>query len=139
MEGKDAPAARVGIALVGEEGLHAGGLVEKGQRVVPGVSLQPGRQAVAVLRRLGLDAAEGRAHRLGLDHADGASIDEEHIVREAGLKGKLRHGHTVGGAQVDLFTWLHRPSGGLEMLINMLSGFLLGFQQDVPCADLTAE
>ena len=49
-----------------------------------------GRQARQVGRRLLGHAAQGRALRLGLDHADGLAVDEEQVVGKAGLRGNSR-------------------------------------------------
>jgi hypothetical protein len=74
MKCEHALAARLPIEAVGEEGLDAGALIEKRQGAAP--RGHRCGQSDAVLAGLRLDAAEGRALRLGLDGADGLAMDE---------------------------------------------------------------
>ena len=71
----------VGIESVGEAGFDAGGLVGKRQRVAP--ARQAVGQALGVFVRLGLDAGEGDAFLLGLDHPGGLAVHIEQVVGEA--------------------------------------------------------
>ncbi len=101
MEAKHAAGAGLGVAHVGEIGLHARGLIEEGQGRVPGVIAQQVGQPPAVLGGLHLDAAEGLAHRLGL-------------------------GHAAGCAEVGLVAGLDDPAGGLELFLGFHSAALDG-------------
>ncbi len=132
VEGEHAAGARVGVAHVGEEGLDAGGLIQEGQGRVPGVGLEQRRQPGAVFRRLRFDAAQGRADRLGLDDADGAAVDEEHVVGEAGGEGELADGDAAGCAQVGRVAVLDGPARGSELPVDVPAGFLLGFHRALP-------
>ena len=76
----------------------------------------------AVLAGLRLDAAEGRALRLGLDGADGLAMDEQQVVGLAGGQGKLAHRDPDGRAQVSPTSVLHFPAGGSQKPVNIGAG-----------------
>ena len=80
----------------------------------------------AVLAGLRLDAAEGRALRLGLDGADGLAIDEQQVVGLAGGQGKLAHRDPDGRAQVSPTPILHFPTGGSQKPVNIGPGSFFG-------------
>ena len=90
MKRKDVAAARLGIEAVGEAGFRAGGLVAERQRRAPGGKTE--RHALHILLRLLLDAGERMARRFGLDRADRFAVNEQRVVRLAGLEGQLAHG-----------------------------------------------
>ena len=134
MKGKDAAAAWIGVEPVGEEGLHAGALVEKRQRRVPGQGDAP--QADGVLGRLRLDAAQCRALRLGLHSANGPAIDEQQVVGvnrrgwvALATQGELAHGDADGRAQVHLGAVLDLPTHIFKQCINPLPGLIFGLHQ----------
>ncbi|MEE9616845.1 MAG: hypothetical protein V3T90_07560 [Anaerolineae bacterium] len=99
---------------------------------MPGITLEQRRQPLAVLDRLRLDAAQRLARGLGLYHADGPPIYEEHIVGKAGGERELPHSDATGRAQVDRVAGLDGPASGLELVVNLLSGFLLGLHRALP-------
>ncbi len=87
MKREHAAAARVGIEAVGKEGLRARALVGERKRRFPG--RQAERDAGDIFGGLLLDAGEGVAFGLGLDGADGFAVNEQRVVRFAGLEGKF--------------------------------------------------
>ncbi len=131
MESEDAPRARLGIKAVGEAGLDAGRLVGERKRIMPA------RQAVGkplgVLVGLDLDAGEGGAGLLGLDHPGSLAVNVEEVVGEAVTgERKLADRHParrmdVGGADV-----LHGPAGRLQQAVDLLAGFSFGLRRHKP-------
>jgi len=69
VKSEDRPQAGIGVETVGEAGFDAGGLVGKGERVVPGGKSD--RQPFGVALGLDLDAGQGDADLLRLDHFGG--------------------------------------------------------------------
>jgi hypothetical protein len=124
MECEHATAPRIGVTIVGKVGLHAGGRIAKGERVVPGQGAEHFWQALTVLDCLWLDAAEGRPRRLGFHHADGPAPRKEHIVHLAGGQRKLANSHAKSSGAVHPLARLHLPAGGLEHLVDLLTRFL---------------
>ena len=109
-EGEDFARARLGVALVGEAGEDAGGLVEEGQRAAGGLDpLQFGR---GVVRGLFLDRGDGVAESLllGLDDTDGLAVHEEDVVGRAGVGGVFADGLALAGVMVPLILGLHGPA-----------------------------
>ncbi len=83
-------------------------------------------QANAVPGRLRLDPAERRSLRLGLDDADGPSLDEKQIIGRPRAEGKLPHRHAQPCAQVEVAAVLHHPAVGFQQSVDILAGVLLG-------------
>ncbi len=121
-EVKNFTRAWCGVGTVGKADDLAGGLEQKAQR---GAVFAPLERGVGVARGLGLGDGEvfTRAVALGLDHAHGVAIDEQHIVRRAAVGGVFAHGHARRGAQVELLHVLNDPARLLEFLVYVLAGF----------------
>jgi len=51
------------------------------------------------------------------------------VVGKPGGEGKLSHGHAAGRTEVGRAAGLDGPASGPELVVNLLSGFLLGFQR----------
>ena len=98
VESEDGARAGVGIALVAEVRLDAGGLVGEGQRIRP--ALRDPLFGVGVAFALLGDPGERGACFLRLDHAKGLAIDEEDIVGGTALRLKLADGDTATGGEV---------------------------------------
>ena len=77
----DGARLRIGVEQVDEAGLDAGAEVQERQRLDRRV--EPGGQAGRVLVGLELDAGEGVAGGLGLQHADRLATDEQEVVGKA--------------------------------------------------------
>ena len=57
-------------------------------------------------------------------------------IRCYGGEGELAHGHAQRSTQVGRVASLDGPAGGLELLVNLLAGFSLGFHRGFPFANL---
>ena len=124
MKREHAAAARVGIEAVGEEGFRARALVAERERRFP--RRQAERDAGDILGGLLLDAGEGVAFGLGLDRADGFGVNEQRVVRFAGLEGEFADGDTARGREVDLVLRLDGPARRGEHRVNLPAGALFG-------------
>ena len=113
MEGEDLAGAGLRVALIGEAGEDAGGLVEEGERDVVTPGLHEVFEAAGIAGGLDLDAAEGHAFGFGFDETQGFAVDEEQVVGEAGFEGGFTHGDAGGGGvEVDLIRslWMVQPA-----------------------------
>ncbi len=119
-------AAGVGIAVIGEIRLDAGGYIAERQWIAPGQRAQRGRQALAILHHLRLHAAQRRPGGLGFHDPDRPSLGEEHVIHLAGGQRKLAHRHARGRRAVHLLARLHLPAGRFEHPVDGLSGFIFG-------------
>ncbi len=63
---------------------------------------------------------------LGLDDAGGLAMDEEEIVRWAGIGEVLAHRHAGAGVQVDGGFVLNHPAAGSELPVDGIAGDLFG-------------
>ena len=123
-----------GVEEVGEPGLGAGRLV--GERERPDRRGELVGEAGDVLAGLGLDADEGGADLLGLEHADRLAVHEEQVVGNAvaGLEGELADGDTChrpargGRGQVDRPVVLDDPAGRGQLLVDLNARSSLGRQ-----------
>ena len=102
---------------------RAGGLIGERQRVAP--ARQAVREAFGVFGGLNLDAAQGRAGFLGLDHAAGAAIYIEEIIGEPVTgQRKLADGDAAVGHDIGLVDRADVPARLDEQLIDLPSGVL---------------
>ena len=126
MEGENVAAARVRVQQVGEARLQSGGFVEERQRSAVGG--QNIRQPVAVPARLGLDAGERVAGRLGLDDAGRLPIDVQQVIGDAvaGFQAELAHRDAPCGGDVHRVSVLHGPTCLLKQGVNLDAGFMFG-------------
>ena len=72
------------------------------------------------------DAAEIRAFALGLDNAAGFAVDEQHVVRRAGVSVHLTHGDTKRLIKVEALYILDYPACRLKFFVDLFAGF--GFE-----------
>ena len=79
-----------------------------------------------LLAGLQLDAAEGRALRLGLNAPDRLAIDKQEVVGFSGAERTLAHGDPDGRAQVRPTPVLHFPTGGSQKSVDVNSGSFFG-------------
>jgi len=126
VEGEDFAGTGLGVALVGEAGEDAGGLVEEGER-------DAGRLDVAelgggVFGGLFLDRGDvvAEGFSLGFVDADRLAIDEENVVGGTGIGGILADGLTLASEEIDGMIGLHDPAGGAELRVDGVAGDLLG-------------
>ena len=126
MEGEDLAGAGLGIALIGEAGDDAGGLVEEGQRHTGGLNpLQLGGGVVGGLV-LGDGDVGAEGFLLGLGDADRLAVDEQHVVGGAGVGGVFADGLALAGVEIDGVLRLHDPTGGPELRVDGVAGDLFG-------------
>jgi hypothetical protein len=127
VEPEHLPAARLGVERVREPRLDSGRLVGERQRPFER-ALHPVGQAVEVLRRLPLDARQRRPLGLRLDHADRLAVDEKEVVDAPvwRLEDELPDGDAARGGEVRVARVLHRPARGLEHLVDLDPGLVLG-------------
>ena len=83
VEGEHAARARVGIALIAEEGFDAGGFVAEGERALVEASGEEVGQTGCVECGLVCDGGECDAFLFGFDDAYGPAIGEEEVVAAA--------------------------------------------------------
>ena len=104
--------------MVGEACEDTGGLVKKGQR--DAVGLHPLQLGRGVFGGLVLDAGNGvpEGFLFGLDHADRFGIDEEHVVRRAGVGQVFADGLAFALREVDRVLVLHGPARGAELRVD---------------------
>lgn len=121
VEVEEVPAARLGVEVVREAGLDAGGEVAEGDR--PNRGGDGLGDAMGVPLRLELDAREGSSLLLRLDDAGGLSIDAEEVIGEPVAVGEaeLANGDAAGSGEVDGAGVLDRPPGGLQHGVDLLS------------------
>jgi hypothetical protein len=119
VKGKHPAAPWLGVALIAEKGLHPSALVGKGQRELHVRDV--GRQAYQVLPGLLSYTAQGSPFWLGFDHARSHAVDEEQVIGESSLEGKLAHRYAAGGAQVERAAVLNLPPSGAEQLVDFLA------------------
>jgi len=55
---------------------------------------------------------------LGLDHAHGFALDEQHVVCRACIGGVFTHRHANAGTKVQLFGVLDDPTRRLKFLVD---------------------
>ncbi len=89
VEVEDAARTRMGIALIAEESLHAGGLVAEGQRLGTEASREEVGQIRRIMGRLLRHSGERDAFLLRLDDTDWLAVCEEQIVAATGLQRHL--------------------------------------------------
>ncbi len=120
-------AARLRVERIREPRLDTSRLVGERQRTLQR-ALHPVGQAVEVLRRLPLDARQCRAGRLRLDHADRFTIDEQEVVDPPvrRLEDELPDGDAARSGEVHVARVLDRPARGLEHLVDLDPGLVLG-------------
>ena len=113
------------IVAVGEARHHAGALVDEGQRlgIVHPLECRRGIGAGLFLHRGDLVPP---LFPLRFDHADGPTVDEQHIVRRTYVGRILAHRDPDSGAEVDLPHRLHTPSRLLELGVDGGARPLLG-------------
>jgi hypothetical protein len=111
VEGKHGAGAGLRVQALGEVGLDAGGFIAERQGPHPGG--QRSRQALRVAGGLHLDAGEGGARLLGLDHAGGFGVDVEQVVGKAvaGVQGEFADRHATGGVDVGVRHVADMPAG----------------------------
>ncbi len=109
-----------GVGVVGEADDLAGSLNQKTQR---GVVLAPfeGCGGIALGLLFGDSDIFTRAVFLGLDDAHGITVDEQHVIRRAGIGRVFAHGDTHRCAEVDLLHVLDHPTGLLQLLVDLLT------------------
>jgi hypothetical protein len=90
-EMEDFARTRRGVGVVGEADDLAGGLEQEAQRRVV---LAPFEAGGGVALGLAFDRGEvfASAVLLGLDHAHGVAVDEQHVIGRAGVGGVFAHG-----------------------------------------------
>ncbi len=122
VEGEDGPGSRVGITLVAEIRLDAGGLVGEGERIGPALGNPPfgGRVALALLGHPG----KSRARFLGLEDTDGFAIHKQHVIGRATLRLHLADGHATGGGEIQVDEILNDPTRRRQLGVNGLAGLL---------------
>ena len=126
VERKDLATAGVRVQQAGESGFDAGALIQERQWTTRDGNVV--WNALAVLLRLNLDAGERLAFSLGLDHAGGCAVHEEKVVGLAVplLHGKFADSNTPASRDVGGVAVLDYPSGGVQKLVNVLAGPILG-------------
>ena len=130
VEGEDAPGARVGVALVAEEGFHAGGLVEKRQRAGD-LSAKRAGQIFSVVTRLLGDTRESNACFLRLDYTCRFPVHEKQVIGNTADKRHFAYSDSATGTQIQLFVILHNPPAMHQKGINLLAGEC--FRQHTGC------
>ena len=94
MERKHPPRARLRVAFIPEEGLHAGRFVDERQFVcsdMGDILRQSGRVTPGLFRH----PRERRPYLLRLHNPDGFAVHEEHVIREAACDGEFPHRHAA--------------------------------------------
>jgi len=121
MESEPWPAGGIGLEQIREAGFDPSGLVAERER--PDGCGQRLRNPLAVLLRLDLDADEGCALLLGLDHPDRLTVEEEQVIRLAASvpERELTDGNTPGGIDVCLPAILDNPPCLTEQAVDGLS------------------
>jgi hypothetical protein len=114
------------IEATGEPRLVARRLISEREVPVDQVRLQLLGDARLILDRLPLDASQCRALLLGLDHAHGLAIDEQHVVGWAGVGDQFPYRHPDACVQVDALVVLHHPAGALQHLVDAGACLVLG-------------
>ena len=117
------PGARSRVASVGETGDHPGAFIHEGQG---GAVAQPLEFCGRVTPGLLLNRRDLLApvFRLGLDHADGFPVDEEHVVGRAGICLIFTDGDAESGAEVDFR--LDLPAGLFQHRVDGVARLLFG-------------
>ena len=106
-----------GVGVVGEADDLAGGFEQEAQRRVALAPFELGRGVAAGLVFNGGEVFTGFV-ALGLDHAHGFAVDEQHVVGGAGVGGVFAHRHALRGPQVQGFHVLHDPAGLGQLLVD---------------------
>ena len=125
MKGEHLTRAGFGVAPIGKSGDDSRAFVDEGQSLFV---LDPFELGGGVAFCLFLDRRDFVApfFGLGFDDADGASIDEEHIVGGADVGLVFAHGDTLSGIEVDLVFVLRIPAGRGQLRVDLVAGDLFG-------------
>ena len=71
---------------------------------------------------------QSRSPLLGLDHAHGLPVDEQHVVGRTGARYQLAYGDSHAGVEVDRPVILHHPARSPQHRIDALPGPLFGVE-----------
>ena len=124
VEGEDLAGAGLGVALVGEAGDDARGLIEEGEGYAG--FLDPLKLGGGVIDRLFFDSGDilAEVFFFSLNDTDGLSIDEEDIVGRASISLIFADGLALAGSKIDFSLVLNGPARCAEHLIDGLASFL---------------
>ena len=126
VEREHAPGRGHRVEPAREAGLGAGGLVAERQRAVHRERRQLLGVGGPVLAGLGLNAGEGAAGLLGLDHPHRLAVHEQHVVRWPGLGLHLPHGNALRRGHRGVLVVLNHPPARAELLVDLHAGPSLG-------------
>jgi len=122
MKGEEAARSGLGIAEIGESDDLAGAEIDKGEFFV----IEIFYSGFCIVFSLIFMSEEFVAFffAFGLDDAGRPAMDEEEIVRWAGISEVLVHRYAKGGMQVDLGFVLNHPTEDSELPVDVIAGDL---------------
>lgn len=123
VEMEDVAGTGMWIALVPEPDLVVGGLEQERQGLAIGhPALDVFALGGGITGRLFGNTAQLSALALGLDNAAGTAIDEQHVIRRAGVGVHFTDGDPQRLIEVELLPVLNGPACRCELLINLFAG-----------------